>query len=29
MVHETRKIFGDPKLMITATCIRVPDPARP
>ena len=26
MVNETRKIFGDPKLMITATCIRVPVP---
>jgi aspartate-semialdehyde dehydrogenase len=26
MVLETRKIFGDPKIMITATCIRVPIP---
>src|SRR6266581_3845982 len=26
MVQETRKIFGDPKIMITATCIRVPIP---
>ncbi|HZN66773.1 MAG TPA: aspartate-semialdehyde dehydrogenase [Tepidisphaeraceae bacterium] len=26
MVNETRKIFGDPKIMITATCIRVPIP---
>lgn len=24
MVLETRKIFGDPKIMISATCIRVP-----
>lgn len=24
MVNETRKIFGDPSLRITATCIRVP-----
>lgn len=24
MVHETRKIFGDPKIRITATCVRVP-----
>ena len=24
MVHETRKIFGAPSLMITATCIRIP-----
>jgi aspartate-semialdehyde dehydrogenase len=24
MVNETRKIFGDPKIMISATCIRVP-----
>jgi len=24
MVKETRKIFGDPKIMITATCVRVP-----
>lgn len=24
MVHETRKIFGDPDLAITATCVRVP-----
>ena len=29
MVNETRKIFGDPKIMVTATCVRVPDPARP
>ena len=26
MVHETRKIFEDPKIMISATCIRVPVP---
>ena len=26
MVNETRKIFGDPRIMITATCIRVPIP---
>jgi aspartate-semialdehyde dehydrogenase len=26
MVNETRKIFSDPKIMITATCIRVPIP---
>ena len=26
MVNETRKIFGDPKIMVTATCIRVPIP---
>src|SRR5262245_12615814 len=26
MVNETRKIFGDPKIMVTATCIRVPVP---
>jgi len=26
MASETRKIFGDPRLMITATCIRVPVP---
>jgi aspartate-semialdehyde dehydrogenase len=26
MVQETRKIFGDPGLRITATCIRVPIP---
>src|SRR5947209_967760 len=26
MVNETRKIFTDPKIMITATCIRVPVP---
>ncbi|MDB5320256.1 MAG: asd [Phycisphaerales bacterium] len=26
MVQETRKIFNDPKIMITATCIRVPIP---
>jgi aspartate-semialdehyde dehydrogenase len=26
MVVETRKIFGDPKIMISATCIRVPIP---
>jgi aspartate-semialdehyde dehydrogenase len=25
-VNETRKIFGDPKIMISATCIRVPVP---
>lgn len=24
MVNETRKIFGDPELKITATCVRVP-----
>ncbi|HEY1683324.1 MAG TPA: aspartate-semialdehyde dehydrogenase [Tepidisphaeraceae bacterium] len=26
MVNETRKIFGDSKIMITATCVRVPIP---
>jgi aspartate-semialdehyde dehydrogenase len=26
MVNETRKIFGDPKIMVSATCIRVPVP---
>jgi len=26
MVKETRKIFGDPRIMISATCIRVPVP---
>jgi aspartate-semialdehyde dehydrogenase len=26
MTAETRKIFGDPKLMISATCVRVPVP---
>jgi len=26
MVNETRKIFGDPEIMITATCVRVPVP---
>ena len=26
MVQETRKIFNDPKIMVTATCIRVPVP---
>jgi aspartate-semialdehyde dehydrogenase len=26
MVQETRKIFADPRIMITATCIRVPVP---
>lgn len=26
MVKETRKIFGDQKIMVTATCIRVPIP---
>ena len=26
MVLETRKIFGDPRIMITATCVRVPVP---
>jgi aspartate-semialdehyde dehydrogenase len=26
MVNETRKIFGEPKIMVTATCIRVPIP---
>jgi aspartate-semialdehyde dehydrogenase len=26
MVQETRKIFADPKIMITATCVRVPVP---
>ena len=26
MVAETRKIFGEPKLMVTATCIRIPVP---
>jgi len=26
MVQETRKIFGDAKIMVTATCVRVPVP---
>src|SRR6185312_7635663 len=26
MVNETRKIFADPKVMITVTCVRVPVP---
>ncbi|MFI5380706.1 MAG: aspartate-semialdehyde dehydrogenase [Tepidisphaerales bacterium] len=26
MVNETRKIFGDPKIMVAATCVRVPVP---
>jgi len=26
MVLETRKIFGDPRIMVTATCVRVPVP---
>jgi aspartate-semialdehyde dehydrogenase len=26
MVNETRRIFSDPKIMITATCVRVPVP---
>ncbi len=26
MVKETRKIFNDPKIMVTATCVRVPIP---
>jgi len=26
MVNETRKIFGDEKIMVTATCVRVPVP---
>ena len=26
MVQETRKIFGDPRIMVTATCVRVPVP---
>jgi aspartate-semialdehyde dehydrogenase len=26
MVNETRKIFSEPKIMVTATCIRVPIP---
>jgi aspartate-semialdehyde dehydrogenase len=26
MVQETRKIFGDPRVMVAATCIRVPVP---
>src|SRR2546421_4367500 len=26
MVNETRKIFGEPKIMISATCVRVPIP---
>jgi aspartate-semialdehyde dehydrogenase len=26
MVNETRKIFADPRIMISATCIRVPVP---
>jgi aspartate-semialdehyde dehydrogenase len=26
MVNETRKIFNEPKIMVTATCVRVPIP---
>jgi aspartate-semialdehyde dehydrogenase len=26
MVNETRKIFGEPRIMVTATCVRVPVP---
>jgi aspartate-semialdehyde dehydrogenase len=26
MVNETRKIFGDPKIQVSATCVRVPVP---
>lgn len=26
MINETRKIFTDPKIMVTATCVRVPVP---
>jgi aspartate-semialdehyde dehydrogenase len=26
MVNETRKIFNEPKIMVTATCVRVPVP---
>ena len=26
MVNETRKIFADPRIMISATCVRVPVP---
>jgi aspartate-semialdehyde dehydrogenase len=26
MVNETRKIFSDPRIMVTATCVRVPIP---
>jgi aspartate-semialdehyde dehydrogenase len=26
MVSETRKIFGEPKIMVSATCVRVPIP---
>src|SRR2546423_1410281 len=26
MVNETRKIFGDPRIMVSATCVRVPIP---
>jgi len=26
MVNETRKIFGEPRMMVTATCVRVPVP---
>jgi aspartate-semialdehyde dehydrogenase len=26
MLNETRKIFGEPKIMVTATCVRVPVP---
>ncbi|HLL88404.1 MAG TPA: aspartate-semialdehyde dehydrogenase, partial [Tepidisphaeraceae bacterium] len=26
MVNETRKIFGDPRIMVSATCIRIPIP---
>ena len=24
VIHETRKIFGEPELRVTATCVRVP-----
>src|SRR5581483_4676844 len=26
MVNETRKIFADPKILVSATCVRVPIP---
>ena len=26
MVNETRKIFAEPRMMVTATCVRVPIP---
>ena len=29
MLKETRKIFSDPEIRVSATCVRVPVPARP